>query len=202
MMTAEVRPQEAALVVETAGQRRRIVVSRSPFTIGRTDDCDAVISDFRVSRLHARILHENGGYSIVDAGSRHGTFVNGRPAEHTRLKNNDEITLGVSGLKLVFVEGSQVSSATQVLLRKFSPESVSSELEKLTLFLEAARSLSGGVVVQDVLRNMLDYALRLTKAERGFVYLKQPGGAPALACGRDHAGGPLAQDTNVSRSVV
>jgi phosphoserine phosphatase RsbU/P len=202
MMTAEVRPQEAALVVETAGQRRRIVVSRSPFTIGRTDDCDAVISDFRVSRLHARILNEDGGYSIVDAGSRHGTFVNGRPAEHTRLKNNDEITLGVSGLKLVFVEGAQVSSATQVLLRKFSPESVSSELEKLTLFLEAARSLSGGVVVQDVLRNMLDYALRLTKAERGFVYLKQPGGGPALACGRDNAGGPLAQDTNVSRSVV
>ena len=202
MAVATKHPQEVAIVIETGGHRRRIVVSRSPFTIGRTDDCDAVIADFRVSRLHARIVNEEGGYFIVDAGSRHGTFVNGQRAERTRLKHNDEITLGVSGLRLVFVEGAPVSNATQVLLRKFSPESVSSELEKLTLFLDAALSLSGGVVLQDVLRNMLDYALRLTKAERGFVYLKQPGGAPALACGLDSAGSPLGQDTNVSRSVV
>src|SRR5262249_9586023 len=78
----------------------------------------------------------------------------------------------------------------------------SSELEKLRLFLEAARSLSGGVVVNDVLRNMLDYALRLTKAERGFIYLKQRDGQPALACGLDSKGQAILQDANVTRSVV
>jgi sigma-B regulation protein RsbU (phosphoserine phosphatase) len=199
--TATIRP-EIVLLIETAGHRRRAVVSKSPFTIGRAEDCDAAISDFRVSRLHARLLEENGEYHIADAGSRHGTFVNGTRVERAKLKNNDEITLGVSGLKLIFMEASPVSSATQVLLRKFSSESVSSEMEKLKLFLEAARSLSSGVVVQDVLRNMLDYALRLTKAERGFVYLRQANTPPSLACGLDNSGRTLTQDANVSRSVV
>ena len=75
-------------------------------------------------------------------------------------------------------------------------------MEKLTLFLEAARTLSSGVVVNDVLRNMLDYALRLTQAERGFVYLKQPDGGTALVCGLDNTGNTLRQDANVTRSDV
>src|SRR6516162_4275575 len=125
---ATVRP-EIALLIETAGHRRKVLVSKSPFTIGRAEDCDAAISDFRVSRLHARLEKEGEAYFIADAGSRHGTFVNGQRAERTRLKDKDEITLGVAGLKLTFLEGSGVSSATQVLLRKFSADSVSSELE-------------------------------------------------------------------------
>jgi phosphoserine phosphatase RsbU/P len=199
---ATIRPRELVLVIDTGGQRRRVAISKWPFTIGRAEDCDAAIADFRVSRLHARMEQTEGECFITDAGSRHGTFVNGQPAQRTRLKNNDEITLGVSGLKLIFMEDTPVSTATQVLLRKFSSESVSSEMEKLTLFLEAARTLSSGVVVNDVLRNMLDYALRLTKAERGFVYLKQPGAEPALTCGLDSTGTTLLQDANVARSVV
>jgi phosphoserine phosphatase RsbU/P len=199
---ATVRPRSLALVIDTGSERRRVPISKWPFTIGRAEDCDAAISDFRVSRLHARMEQDAGEWFIADAGSRHGTFVNGERAQRTRLKNNDEITLGVSGLKLIFIEDTPVSTATQVLLRKFSSEAVSSEMEKLTLFLEAARTLSSGVVVKDVLRNMLDYALRLTKAERGFVYLKQPNGETALACGMDSTGASLAQDANVTRSVV
>lgn len=193
---------EIALLIETASQRRKVVVAKSPFTIGRAKDCDAAIDDFRVSRLHARLLSENGQHFIMDAGSLHGTFVNGTRIERATIKNNDEITLGVRGLKLIFLEGSPVSSVTQVLQRKFSPDSAISEMEKLNLFLEAARSLSSGSVIEDVLRNMLDYALRLTKADRGFVYLKQAGSGPSLACGLDDTGHSLFQDANVSRSVV
>jgi serine phosphatase RsbU (regulator of sigma subunit) len=82
-------------------------------------------------------------------------------------------------------------------------KSDSSDLEKLRLFLEAARSLTGGVV-NDVLRNMLDYALKITKAERGFVYLKDndKNGVPVLACGLDNAGTILMNDARVSHSVV
>jgi len=199
---ATIRPKEIMIVIESGSERRRLAVGKSPFTIGRAEDCDAAISDFRVSRLHARLEREGEAYFITDAGSRHGTFVNGARAERTRLRDKDEITLGISGLKLIFLEGSGVSSATQVLLRRFSTDTVSSELEKLTLFLEAARTLSSGVVVNDVLRNMLDYALRLTHAERGFVYLKQPNGATALSCGLDSTGTILTQDVNVTRSVV
>src|SRR5260370_13903995 len=130
--SATIRPKEIVIIIETAGERRRVVPSKWPFTIGRAEDCDAAITDFRVSRLHARLEEANGGYFIVDAGSRHGTFVNGVRAERTRVKNNDEITLGVSGLKPIFLARTPASSSTQVLLRKISSDSVSSELEKLT----------------------------------------------------------------------
>lgn len=199
---ATIRPKEIAIVIETAGERRRVEISKWPFTIGRAEDCDAAIADFRVSRLHARLEEAAGECFIVDAGSRHGTFLNGARVERARVKNHDEITLGVAGLKLILLEGPVVSSATQVLLRKFSSHSVSSDLEKLTLFLEAARTLNSGLVLNDVLRNMLDYALRLTRAERGFVYLKEPDGGTALVCGLDSGGATLRQDANVTRSVV
>src|SRR5262249_41151612 len=202
MTSAAMTRPEVLLLIETAGHRRKVAVSKSPFTIGRAEDCDAAIADFRVSRVHARLFIEDGRYSIMDAGSRHGTFVNGARVDRATLKNHDEITLGVSGLKLTFLEGGTVSNATQVFLNRFSSESATSDMEKLKLFLEAARSLSSGVVVEDVLRNMLDYALRLTKAERGFVYLKQAGNGASLACGLDSSGHALSQDANVSRSVV
>jgi len=188
-------------MVESGGQQRRIAVQQVPFTVGRSQDCDAVIPDFRVSRTHARLISDNGEYFIVDAGSRHGTFVNGRRCERARLKNKDEITLGVPGLKLLFLEGEPVSNATRILNRIVT-EAETSELEKLRLFLEAARSLSGGLVITDVLRNMLDYTLRITQAERGFIYLKGPSGGTVLTCGLDRHGNDVRDDRDVSHSVV
>ncbi|HVG89915.1 MAG TPA: SpoIIE family protein phosphatase, partial [Alphaproteobacteria bacterium] len=185
----------------------RHVITKSPWTIGRAEECDATIPDLKVSRQQAKVLLEGGDYFIVDSQSRHGTFVNGSRCERAKLKNKDEITFGTAGVKIVFLQGNAVASATHVstnqLLTRLVSKSDSSDLEKLRLFLEAARSLTGGVV-NDVLRNMLDYALKITKAERGFVYLKDndKNGAPVLACGVDSAGAILMNDARVSHSVV
>jgi predicted component of type VI protein secretion system len=176
-------------MIEVGGQQDRHVITKSPWTIGRAEECDATIPDLKVSRQQAKVLLESGDYFIVDSQSRHGTFVNGSRCERAKLKNKDEITFGAAGVKIVFLQGSAIVNAphtsTSHLLTRLVSKSDSSDLEKLRLFLEAARSLTGGVVVNDVLRNMLDYALKITKAERGFVYLRDndKNGAPALACG-------------------
>jgi sigma-B regulation protein RsbU (phosphoserine phosphatase) len=199
---------EAALLIEVAGQQRRLAIAKSPLTIGRSEECDAPIADLKVSRQHAKVVIENGEYYIVDGASRHGTFVNGSRCERAQLKNNDEITFGVAGVRIVFRHGNAVShttdNSTNILLSRLVSRSDTSDLEKLRLFLEAARSLTGGVVVNEVLRNMLDYALKITRAERGFVYLKDAskGGRPALACGLDSKGTSLTSDQKVSHSVV
>jgi serine phosphatase RsbU (regulator of sigma subunit)/pSer/pThr/pTyr-binding forkhead associated (FHA) protein len=196
------QPGEAALLIQAEGQQRRTEISHVPFTIGRAEECDVTIADFKVSRQHAKVVSENGEYFIVDTESRHGTFVNGSRRDRAKLKNNDEITLGVTGVKIVFLEGHTMGRAANVLLTRLVSGTDMSDLEKLRLFLEAARSLTGGVVVNDVLRNMLDYALKITRAERGFVYLKEKDGAPVLACGLDSAGVSTTNDTRVSHSVV
>jgi len=205
-VAARSQSSEAALLIEVGGQQHRHLITKSPWTIGRAEECDATIPDLKISRQQAKLILEGNDYFIVDSQSRHGTFVNGSRCERAKLKNKDEITFGVAGVKIVFLH-SAVASATHAstsqLLTRLVSKSDSSDLEKLRLFLEAARSLSGGVV-NDVLRNMLDYALKITKAERGFVYLKDndKNGAPVLACGVDSTGANLMNDVRVSHSVV
>jgi sigma-B regulation protein RsbU (phosphoserine phosphatase) len=206
-VAATSHPGKAALLIEVGGERRTLEITKSPLTIGRAEDCDATIADLKVSRRHAQLVIEGGEYYLVDCESRHGTFLNGERRERAKLKNRDEITFGVAGVRLVFRQGEAASSthvSTDMLLTKLGSKSDATDLEKLRLFLEAARSLTGGIVVAEVLRNMLDYALRITKAERGFVYLKEAdqSGAPILACGLDNTGMSLTVDAKVSHSVV
>jgi len=199
---------EATLLIDVGGEHRKLAITKSPFSLGRADECDATIADLKVSRQHAKVVIEGADYYIVDCQSRHGTFVNGSRCERAKLENNDEITFGVAGVKITFRRGNAVShtadNSTNILLSRLVAQSDTSDLEKLRLFLEAARSLTGGVVVNEVLGNMLDYALKITKAERGFVYLKDAakGGKAVLACGRDNKGASLTNDAKVSHSVV
>jgi pSer/pThr/pTyr-binding forkhead associated (FHA) protein len=48
-------------------------------TVGRTSNNDIVLDDASVSRFHAWLqIEDNGSWSIVDAGSRNGTWVGGK----------------------------------------------------------------------------------------------------------------------------
>jgi phosphoserine phosphatase RsbU/P len=202
MATApKLHPEHVAVLIDAAGQQRRVAVSTFPFSMGRSDDCNAVIADVRISRVHARIVSEQGQYFIEDAGSRHGTFLNGERCDRGRLKDHDEIRLG-AGARITFLWGESSGGSTNMLLSQISSSADGTDLEKLRLFLEAARSLSSGLVLQDVLCTMLGYALKITRAERGFVYLKDKAGQPALACGINSAGVAISSDANVSHSVV
>ena len=48
------------------------------YSIGRDINNMIVINDAEVSRKHARLLSQAGGYVIEDLGSTNGTFVNGQ----------------------------------------------------------------------------------------------------------------------------
>src|SRR5262245_13363635 len=155
-------PGETAVLVQTGGHQRRLAITKLPFTIGRAEECDATIADVKVSRQHAKLVMEGNDYFVVDTESRHGTFLNGVRCQRAKLTNRDEISLGVTGVKIIFLHVVPAASAAHMLLTRLGTGTDVSELEKLRLFLEAARSLTGGLVVNDVLRNMLDYALKIT----------------------------------------
>lgn len=62
--------------------------------LGRHPGCDIRISDETVSRHHARIISQKGGYFVEDLGSRNGTFLNGRPVTSpARLSHLDQINI-------------------------------------------------------------------------------------------------------------
>jgi sigma-B regulation protein RsbU (phosphoserine phosphatase) len=195
------------LVVVEGTDRRTLVLDHFPFTIGRRTDRDLVMADPRVSREHAQFERDNEGTHIIDHGSRHGTFVNGERVNRRKLARNDRVEFGVQGAAYVlFSPDRSPSSAAQQFLSQFStwkPASgAGSDLEMLNVFLEAARKLNTSGVLDDVLHTLLEAALRLTHAERGFVFLRQADGELRLAAGRDKNGERIDDDSTISRSVL
>ncbi len=75
-VAAESEPLKQAIypLVRTRGSSGKEV---GVFSIGRETGNDIVISDFAVSKKHARIEKSSGGYFLFDLGSKNGTAVNG-----------------------------------------------------------------------------------------------------------------------------
>jgi serine phosphatase RsbU (regulator of sigma subunit) len=183
-----------------------------PFSLGRSGESDLCLAHAQVSRQHAAIESKPDGFYLRDLGSRHGTLHNGERIERARLRSGDRITLGQSSATLIFLEGppqEEISSAhhdtatgTRELLERVSSQVTGSDLEKLSLFLEAAQRFNGTQVLDDVLSTMIEYALRLTSAERGFVFLGDDVASLRLRIGRASDGSALLDDSKISRSIA
>jgi Protein of unknown function (DUF3662)/FHA domain len=92
-------PAQAALVVDG----RRVVLGPSGATIGRSRDCEIVLSDANVSRRHAQVqplAASPHGWGVADLGSTNGVKVNGRRiGSEQPLSPGDTITLGTTELR-------------------------------------------------------------------------------------------------------
>ena len=79
-----------------SGEKVEHPVAKKEIEVGKAPHNDVVLNDQTVSNTHAVILARDGGYGIVDLGSRNGTFVNGeRLGDHARtLRHGDAIQLG------------------------------------------------------------------------------------------------------------
>ncbi|HTX80300.1 MAG TPA: FHA domain-containing protein [Longilinea sp.] len=70
-------------------------LEKSELVIGRDQGNDIVIVDPEVSRRHARVFQQGGGYVIEDLGSTNGTYVNGqRLTGPYVLRSGELINLG------------------------------------------------------------------------------------------------------------
>jgi hypothetical protein len=76
-------------------QRRVLVLDGDRLVVGSAPDCDVVVDDTSVSRIHALLHQLNGRWLIEDCGSRNGTRVNGHQVTSMHpLRTNDEVRLG------------------------------------------------------------------------------------------------------------
>jgi S-DNA-T family DNA segregation ATPase FtsK/SpoIIIE len=66
-------------VVSGPDAGRDLPLARGAITIGRSPACDLVLHDPRVSRRHALLDIAGNGASVADAGSTHGTTLDGYP---------------------------------------------------------------------------------------------------------------------------
>jgi Domain of unknown function (DUF1707)/FHA domain len=69
--------------------------AKTSFTIGRDVGCDLVLSHMTVSRNHAGLCRQAGGWLLSDAGSMNGTRLNGwRVTEPVPVRAGDEVMFG------------------------------------------------------------------------------------------------------------
>jgi len=81
------------------GQEEEFALAKPSVTIGRVASNDIVLSDSKVSRVHARLQYSDEGLNLVDLGSANGTRVNGLPIERVAIAPGDVIEVGDSTLR-------------------------------------------------------------------------------------------------------
>jgi sigma-B regulation protein RsbU (phosphoserine phosphatase) len=198
-------PQPSMVFVD-GPEWRRFRLSKVPFAIGRRVDKDLVLTDTRCSRDHAVITREDDGYYVIDGGSKLGTYVNGAKIERQKLKAQDRVEFGVrAGAYLIFdAEPADAGEAGMLLSRMsgWMPMQGGNELSALNVLLEAARKLNRSSVLEEVLVTLLDTSLRLTRAERGFVFLRDEDGAYRMAAARNARGETMTDDATISHSTL
>lgn len=84
------------LTINMGGQLgKSYPIGEKGLIIGRDPgQCDIIISDLNVSRVHAWVTVKRGEVVIIDRGSTNGTYVNQVKIENANLKPGDIIQLG------------------------------------------------------------------------------------------------------------
>jgi len=70
---------------------KEFILDKNELIVGREQTADIPISDPEISRRHARLFFQNGGYIIEDLGSTNGTFVNGQKISGPYLLRPGEV---------------------------------------------------------------------------------------------------------------
>ncbi len=220
------------LVLRRPGAETRAYdLTKAVTTVGRSLSNDVPLQDPFVSRIHAKIVAlEEGGHEIQDVGAKHVIKVNEEPVSRRKLRNGDQIRLGYSVLVYVSADACSAPAVDLLADAEMSQETVeiaSLDAKKTLPFSEAELSSRDFVSLQDdhkrlmllyelgkavnshledsrlILDEIMNTALRILDAERGFVALVDES-TKELVCeiARDRSGTQPQGRLEVSRTIV
>jgi phosphoserine phosphatase RsbU/P len=180
-----------------------VVVSRTPFLIGRGSDTGnhLVLEDPRISRRCAAIVEIDGGHLLEDRGNGLGIWVNGRRTSQKMLVDGDVIEFGLEdSTKVVFRRRPAQKFVENMLDRLGSLPAIETTagdggLSRLNLLLEATSLLHSALPLESVLGTMLDHAMLVTNAERGLLLEADDEGVLKVRLMRGSGGKTLAAES-------
>jgi serine phosphatase RsbU (regulator of sigma subunit) len=172
---------DARLEVTDPLGRRVVVLDKPTFTIGRRSANDLQLTGTDVSRDHAEILRADDRYLVRDRGSRCGTYVNGAQVSERHLAHGDKIQVGrAAGAQLVFLVHDRTSDSSS----HAGASGIVGGFRQIATLLDALRGLGSNRVLDEVLTLVMDAAIDVTGAERGFVMLANERGELELKLAR------------------
>jgi serine phosphatase RsbU (regulator of sigma subunit)/pSer/pThr/pTyr-binding forkhead associated (FHA) protein len=159
--------KEARLHVSDPQGHRVVILNRPTLLIGRQSTADLHFGSPDVSREHAEIVQQETSFMLRDRGSRYGTYVNGEQISERVLQHGDRIRLGrTDTIELVFSD-----DGDEKTVNLLDSSTDYNGLRHMAAILNGLRALGSGRVLDEVLALVVDSALQVTKAERGFVML-------------------------------
>ena len=163
-------------LIDALGRHRIVDINRDPFTIGRSHSNSLPLTSAEISREHANIVHNGEDFLLRDRDSRAGTFVNDQPITEVTLAHGDRIRLGrQTELTFLIGDASQTSENTTASV---------GDLRQVAALLDGLRALGSAKVLDHVLALVIDSAIAITDADRGFLMLLSPEGALEFKLGR------------------
>lgn len=164
------------LPIDHAGPRVPLVAEQ--LRLGRDTTCDVVIPDLTVSRRHARITRDGSDTVIEDLGSSGGTYLNGARVERAVLRSGDVIRLGP---RIEYrLESEECTTTLELETRRRGGEE---GVRHLQVMLEVARAINAATVLDEVLDIVLQAAVRLVGADRGYLVLSgRENAVPTVVC--------------------
>lgn len=178
--------------LDDTGKEHWISVVPPRISIGRSSTNDLVLGQMNISRAHAEVVVENEEFVLRDLGSKHGTYLNGNRIEQASLNEGDRVQLGgLQGKPLTFHRGDLLQS----LLGSTETERDSGlsirGFKEIGMLLSTFRALSSIPLLDDLLALVVDAAIELTGAERGFIMLADPNEGLRFRCARNSYKQPL-----------
>ncbi len=185
------------IIVERDGHRREVRLQSTRLTVGRGADADLRLDDPLVSRLHCEIQRLGEDVFVVDLDSANGTWVDGVRIQRRPLAAGAVVRVG-STLLHVGGRGCDPMAAVEAT----RTEDQSREQELLDTFLGLVRNIHEEEQPERLAALLVDAAVSLTRAERGFLFLVEQG-RTSLALGRNFAREPVpAPEQKVSRTLL
>lgn len=171
---------------DPSGKRQTAAVNEDPFRIGRSRGNHLAVAGTDVSRDHAEITWDGRRFVLRDCQSRAGMLLNDDRVETHPLVSGDRIRVG--SLELVFSVGAGAdgdgasSSANSTAIH---------DLRQTATLLAGLRAVGSARVLDHVLDLVLDAAIEVSGAERGFIMLETPSGGLEFRSGRGRHQVPL-----------
>jgi DNA-binding NtrC family response regulator len=124
-------------------------LARGTNVLGREPPADVIVPVNAVSRIHAEIVWERGGWTLRDRGSTNGTLVDGRRIGEARLEHGQEVRVGDAIFKFVDrdaelfaryrIDGTmskgttRLSRETSELVGGYQMDRIAAEVERIAL---------------------------------------------------------------------
>ncbi|MDF1700491.1 MAG: sigma 54-interacting transcriptional regulator [Planctomycetota bacterium] len=175
------------LFVKSPGQEERVYdMVDGSVTIGRDPAAEIPVDDRTLSRRHCRVYAGADGWRVTDLGSRNGTFLNGSPILDDRLEAGDAVELGETKITAYFPDGDGSESLDEAGLETLLARAMRQpkaratavagrhrEIRALRHLMELNEKINALRDEDQLLEGILDAAIELTDAGRGFLLLKQ-----------------------------